>query len=122
MNDLVGIHDVRPRGQTRGRTSDPDNGQAGYAHQAYSSGAPLRYGPYRRTRRDYSFIRVLTAAAIVAWLLVGYAPTVLADVGHLLGTVPAVFTQGVPTPGASGSDTSYVTNDTAPTDIGAQEP
>src|SRR5262249_27395613 len=100
MGNLMNIYDVAPRSQT----------------------TLLRYGPYRRSRRDFPAIRLIAASAIGAGLLLVYAPTALAEVRHLLAAVPAMFDHGVPTPRTSGTDDSYVTIDIAPGDISAQHP
>jgi hypothetical protein len=122
MSHLVDICDVAPRRRSSQRTTSLSTRQAKHAYRTYSASAPLRYGPYRKTGRDLSFIRVVAASAIVMGLLLGVGPTALAQVGRLLASVPALFTQGIPTPGAFGTDTSDVMNDTAPTDAGVQHP
>jgi hypothetical protein len=51
---------------------------------------------YRKVHRDLSCVRVIAASAIVAGLLLGTAPMALAQVGQLLASVPAAFTQVEP--------------------------
>lgn len=79
------------------------------------------YGPHRKTHRDLSCIRVIAASAIVAGLLLGTAPVALAQVGHLLATVPAAFVQEIPALVASRTSTDEAKSDSAPTDISVRQ-
>jgi hypothetical protein len=122
MSNLVDIralgppsqHPARDHGHNRD-APDPDASSVTYAEGA--TRVPRLYGPYRKTRRDLSYIRVTAASAIVAGLLLGTAPTALAQVGHLLVTVPAAFIQELSGHTVSSTDASEVNSDSAPTDI-----
>jgi hypothetical protein len=80
-----------------------------------SSRVPELDGPYRKTHRDYSCIRVVAASAIVAGLLLGTAPVALAQVGLLIASVPAAFAPQAPAPATSGA--SDVQRDNTETSI-----
>lgn len=128
MVNLVGTRAVGP--PRHKRTANVSNDRVGpgviesrAAHADRSAGntrvTPL-HSPYRKTHRDYSCIRVVAASAIVAGLLLGTAPVALAQVGHLLATVPAAFAQEVPSLSASNASARDVERDNAGTGITMQ--
>ncbi|MGH3695579.1 MAG: hypothetical protein ACRDRX_16600 [Pseudonocardiaceae bacterium] len=78
------------------------------------------HSPYRKNHRDYSCVRVVAASAIVAGLLLGTAPLALAQVGHLLATIPAAFAQEASGLSASNASARDVERDSAGTGITMQ--
>ncbi len=128
MVNLVGTRTVGP--PRRKRTTNVSNDRGGpvvverrAAHADRCAGntrvTPL-HGPYRKTHRDYSCVRVVAASAIVAGLLLGTAPLALAQVGHLLATVPAAFAQEVPSLSVPSGNARDVERDNAGTGITMQ--
>jgi hypothetical protein len=122
MSNLVDIRALGPPSQqpTRDQGHDrdaPDPNASRVTHAEGATPVPRLYGPYRKTRRDLSCIRVIAASTIVAGLLLGTAPTALAQVGHLLVTVPVAFIQELSGQAVSSTGASAIKNDSAPTDI-----
>ncbi|MGH3824281.1 MAG: hypothetical protein ACRDRA_15845 [Pseudonocardiaceae bacterium] len=126
MANLVSTRAVGPPRQRR--TTDLNNHRAaldmgeGQAAQADRADDTTRVTQlhYRKTHRDYSCIRVVAASAIVAGLLLGTGPIALAQVSQLLATLPAAFTQQVPTLAAASPGANDVQRDSAETTITMQ--
>ncbi|MDT7712986.1 MAG: hypothetical protein QOG46_1680, partial [Pseudonocardiales bacterium] len=103
MCDLVDIRAVGPPRHRKVRrvvsdrvTSDVAGDQAAKDHSGKASSVRVLHPQYRKEHRDLSCVRVIAASAIVAGLLLGTAPMALAQVGQLLASVPAAFTQVQP--------------------------
>lgn len=125
MANLVGTRAVRPARHRPGKEvrhhrPAPHVSTRRAAH-ADRTGGDTRVAQlhYRKAHRDYSCIRLVAASAIVAGLLLGTAPLALAQVSHLIATVPAAFAQ-VPTLAVSGAGASEVQRDNAETTITVQ--
>jgi hypothetical protein len=126
MVNLVGTRAVGPPSPRR--TTNVSNNRLGPVvverrtadRSASNTRVTPLHGPYRKNHRDYSCVRVVAASAIVAGLLLGTAPLALAQVGHLLATVPAAFAQEVPSLSVPSGSARDVEPDNAGTGITMQ--
>lgn len=115
MGNLADIRLARPssplatRGGARHRAVPEASDRAGIATRVVQL-----HGPYRKSHRDLSCIRVVAASAIVAGLLLGTAPVALAQVGLLIASVPAAFAQEVPAADVSSAGAGEEKVDNAP--------
>jgi hypothetical protein len=125
MDNLVDIRAVGPpsypkirRGGRNPATADVVSDRAAPRHRSSNvTRVRVVHNEYRKEHRDLSCVRVIAASAIVAGLLLGTAPIALAQVGQLLASVPAAFTQVEPmradlSPATVGSPSESASTDT----------
>ena len=95
----------------------PSDGRVDQATNTRSVGNTTRSilppGPYRKTRGDFPYIRIVVTTAIIAGLLISTAPAAFAQVGTLISRDPTTTTLDHPA-----RDVMY-TDNVVPPDNGA---